>query len=641
MTAIDEIKARIDIVDIVSENVQLRRSGKNFTGFCPFHANTRTPAFVVFPETGTWRCFGECNDGGDIFKFIMKKEGWDFPEALRELALRAGVVLTPQSPEQQVQYEEYDRLQSLLEDVVTFYNHNLKNTIRGESALKYLRSRGLSDQSIEAFGLGYAPKSWEATINYLKSKGYIERELIDAGMVSQNDSGGIYDRFRHRAMIPIRDYRGRMVAFGARVLDPEDIPKYLNSPQTDIFDKGRILFGMDKARREIRSRDQVVIVEGYMGVIAPHQHGYTNVVATMGTALTENHLRMIKRFTRNIVLAMDSDTAGMKATLRGLEVARSTLERQAEVQFDARGLMHQEARLQADIRVTTLPNGMDPDDVVLEDPKAWERLVSAAKPIVVHVMETLAENRDLEDPKTKSEIARQVMPLIADVPSSIERDAYRQRLARLLKVDERSLASPPGGSRTRPFNFRRSKQTQTPTGPASIVDKTTISSDYRRETHILGILLRFPELIYRIDRCLKEQGLETFSAFDFQHTDHQLIYRLIHQSLQQAESEPLHYVLNHLPEEIMSTADQVLSQTETIDPQNERVLEDILRIVIMTRLRSVNQQLDYLRYSQEDIQSQGDLKASQYQSTMGRYQKLLGRLHKAQYRYTNRSLSTK
>jgi DNA primase len=638
MTAIDEIKARLDIVDIVSENVQLKRSGKNYTGFCPFHANTRTPAFVVFQETGTWRCFGECNDGGDIFKYVMKKEGYDFPEALRVLAERAGVELKPQTPQQQAQYEEYDRLRELMEEAVTFYRHNLQNTSAGREALKYLHERGLNDETIEAFGMGYAPKSWDATTNHFKSKGYTVQDLIDAGMVSQRDSGGVYDRFRHRVMIPIRDERGRMAAFGARMLDPDDMPKYLNSPQTDIFDKGHILFGLDKARRAIRLQDQVVIVEGYMGVLAPHQHNYSNVVATMGTALTEDHLRLIKRFTRNIVLAMDSDAAGMKATLRGLEVARQTLDREAEVQFDARGLMRQEARLQADIRVTTLPPGMDPDDVIKNDPQEWERLIATAKPIVFHVMETLAANRDLDDPKTKTEIAQQVMPLIADVPSSIERDAYRQQLARLLKVDERSLLGPASPRKSRSRYSRRRASTQKPQTTAG--SATLFSSAYRRESHVLGVLVRRPELIYHIDRGLKEHGLEPLSAHDFQHTDHQVIYRLIHQSLEQGESEPLNYVLNHLPEEMMSAVDQILADTEKIDPESERVLEDILRTVVIARLQNVNQQLDYLRYAQEDLQAEGDLKASQYQSTMGQYAELLGRLHKAQNTYTNRSLST-
>jgi len=639
MTAIDEIKARLDIVDIITENVQLRRSGKNYTGFCPFHANTRTPAFVVFPETGTWRCFGECNDGGDVFKYVMKRDGLDFPEALREMAQRAGIELKPQTPEQQAQYEEYDHLRALLEDAVTFYRHNLLNTAAGDEALAYLNQRGLTDENIEAFGIGYAPKSWDATIQYLQGKGYSENNLLEAGMVSERDSGGVYDRFRHRVIIPIRDERGRMAAFGARILDPEDMPKYLNSPQTNIFDKSRILFGLDKARRMIRTRDQVVIVEGYMGVLAPHPHGYANVVATMGTALTESHLRLIKRFTRNIVLAMDSDAAGMKATLRGLEVARQTLDRETDIQFDARGLLRQEARLRADIRVTTLPPGMDPDDVIKRDPAAWEGLIDSAKPIVVHVMETLAADRDLEDPKTKSEITGQVMPLIADIPSSVERDAYRQQLARLLKVDERSLLSPTSsrGARSRRYRRPDSSQHHKETSQAS----SDRMAGTRRETHILGVLLRYPELIYHIDRGLKEHGLKSFTELDFQHTDHQVIYQLIEESLQQGESEPLNYVLNHLPEGMMNTADRVLSQTEEVDPQNIRVLEDILRLVVITRLRNVNQQLDYMRYAQEDLQAQGDLKASQYQSTMGQYAELLGRLHKAQNTYTNRSLSTK
>jgi DNA primase len=231
------------------------------------------------------------------------------------------------------------------------------------------------------------------------------------------------------------------------------------------------------------------------------------------------------------------------------------------------------------------------------------------------------------------------MPLIADIPSSIERDAYRQQLARLLKVDERTLVGPAANRRSSSRRYARPETVKSL--PESHQTRSPVTSDYRRETHILGVLVRYPELIYHIDRGLKEDGLDPFSAFDFQHTDHQIIYRQIHQSLQQGDSEPLNYVLNHLPEEMMNTADQVLRQTEEVDPQNERVLVDILRIVVITRMRNVNQQLDYLRYAQEELQAQGDLKASQYQSTMGQYLKLLGRLHKAHNKYTNRSSSTR
>jgi len=637
MSTIEEIKARIDIVDLVSETVELRRSGRNYSGFCPFHSNTRTPAFAVWPETGTWRCFGECNDGGDIFKFVMKKEGWDFPEAMRVLAERAGVDLRPPTPEEQEQSEENERLRVLLEDAVTFYRHNLLNTPHGKAALDYLHRRGLSDETIEAFGLGYAPDSWDAASIHFRSKGYLDEELVDAGLASARDSGGIYDRFRSRVVLPIRDERGRMAGFGARTLDPEGLPKYLNSPQTELFDKSNILFGLDRARREIRAKDQVVIVEGYMGVLSPHQHGFTNVVATMGTALTEQHLRLIKRFTRRIILAMDSDAAGVNATLRGLEVARQTLEREGEFRFDARGLLRFEGRLQADIRVTTLPQGMDPDDVVNRDPAEWEKLVEAAKPVVIHVMETLAAGRDIEDPKTKTEIASQVLPLIEDIPNAIERDTYRQRLARLLRVDERSLLSI---RQFRPVRRRprRSVVPEEPTQP-TVPAPDVVSATNKREVHVLGALIRSPDLIYRINRYLQEDGLPRLSEQDFETTDHQILINLLIQALDQNDIEPLDHVLNHLSDPLMNPTDAILQQTEDIKPDEEDILQDILRALVMLRERQISQQLDHLGFLIQSAQENGDLKAVEYQDTMLKYATLRGRLHVAKNRYTRQALS--
>ncbi len=253
MSVIDEIKTRIDIVDMVSETVQLRRAGKNYTGFCPFHPNQRTPAFVVFPETGTWRCFGQCNEGGDVFRFVMKKENWDFSEALHFLAERAGVQLKPLSDEQQITAEEHDLLRNILEEAVIFFHNNLMNSSSGKAARNYImEKRGLRQETLESFGLGFAPHSWNATLSYLLSKGYSIEDIRDAGMVSERESAStqkdpnqaeaehFYDRFRNRIMIPIRDMRGRMAGFGARILDPDDIPKFLNSPQTSIFDKSHL-----------------------------------------------------------------------------------------------------------------------------------------------------------------------------------------------------------------------------------------------------------------------------------------------------------------------------------------------------------------------------------------------------------------
>ncbi len=447
MSQIDDIKSRIDIVDLIGETVKLRRTGKNYSGLCPFH-NEKTPSFIVSPDRQTWRCFGQCNEGGDIFRFVMKKEGWDFKEALRALAERAGVKLEAYKAEQPEEKEVHERLRGLLEEAATFYRHHL-STPAGKFALDYIHEkRHLGDATIETFGLGYAPQGWDGALSHFTGKGYTEQELLEAGLIivheEQRDAGApeprrMFDRFRNRLMIPIRDEMGRMAGFGARILDPNDYPKFMNSPETPLFSKSRLLYGLDRARKPIRAADQAVIVEGYLDVIAVHQAGYENVVSPMGTALTEQQLRLLKRFTRRIVLALDPDAAGQKAVLSGLEAARQSLDHADELRFDARGLLRHEARLQADLRVASMPDGLDPDEIVQRDPQQWKSLIENAQPIVVHVMRTLSAGRDLEDAKVKSEIAGQVLPLIEDLPNPVERDTYRQRLARFLKVDERSL----------------------------------------------------------------------------------------------------------------------------------------------------------------------------------------------------------
>jgi DNA primase len=638
MTAIDEIKARIDIVDLVSETVQLRRSGKSYTGFCPFHQNTRTPSFAVWPESGTWRCFGQCNDGGDIFQFVMKKEGWDFAETLRHLAERAGVELKPISPQQAEQVEEHDRLRLLLEEAVTFYRHQLLNTSPGKQALGYLKGRGLDEQTIEAFGLGYAPQTWQAVYDHFTGKGFSEKDLQEAGLISPRDSGGFYDRFRHRVMFPIRDERGRMAGFGARILNPDDLPKFLNSPQTPVFDKGHLLYGLDRARKAIRTQDQAVIVEGYLDVIALHQHGFTNAVSPMGTALTEMQLRLLKRLTRRIVLALDADTAGEKATLRGLEIARQTLDRESDPIFDARGLVAYEGRLKADIRVTTLPEGMDPDDVVNQDPAEWERILSRAKPIIEHVMATLAAGRDLDDPKVKNEIAQQVLPLIEDVASAIERDTYRQRLARLLRVDERSLLPDGGraGSSWRPARGRRGVRTRPDHAVPALLVK---DASQALEAYCLGILLRRPDLIDSVDRHLQSARLGRLTSHDFQYSQHQAIFNLLVESLGQDVTEPLHYVLNGLSQSLMDSAEALLASTDKMDPKDNRVLDDLMRTVLDLRRRDINLRIEQLRFLMEEEQESGDLRASSYAGTMQQW--VLGRqlLDKALGLYTGRQAS--
>lgn len=611
MSATDEIKARVDIVDLISESgVKLRKSGRNYTGFCPFHPNKHTPAFVVWPETGTWRCFGECNEGGDIFKFVMKKEGVDFREALTRLAARAGVELPTNRPEPTEQKEAYEHLRKLLEDALIYYAGQLR---QNPAVLTYLREkRRLSDSTIERFGLGYAPNTWDATLTHFRQRGYSEQDLLDAGLASERQTesdptsarASLFDRFRNRIMFPIRDEAGRMAGFGARIVDPDDVPKFLNSPETAIFVKGHLLYGLDRARKPIRSADQAVIVEGYLDVIALHQAGYENVVSPMGTALTEEQLRLLKRFTRKIVLALDPDTAGQKAVLRGLEAARQAMDREEELGFDARGLLRHEARLQADLRVAAMPDGLDPDEIVTRSPDEWKGLIENAKPIIEHVMQALALGRDLNDRSVATDISAQVLPLIQDLARPEEREFYTQKLARFLRIDERAFI---GTQAPKPRRRTARKEPAAEESQASAgLRNTLVTSNRKVEVHILSWLFRNPELLYRVDRLLQQMGLATLAAEDFQYTEHQVLFGLIRQALEQDETDHHDFVASALPDSLKGLAQDLMMQSENEKIRDGKVVEDLLRSI--KRLREVvagEKRLQY-RYLQEEAEQNGD-----------------------------------
>ena len=626
MSVTDEIKSRVDIVDLVSEaGVKLRHAGRNYTGLCPFHDNKKTPAFVVWPESGTWRCFGQCNEGGDIFKFVMKRENLDFKEALNKLALRAGVEIPAYIKDTPEQREAFENLRKLLEDALLFYRrHLLANT----TLLDYLHSqRGLIDSSIETFGLGYAPNSWDSALVYFTQRGYTERDLFDAGLISERDSGGYYDRFRNRLMIPIRDENGKMAGFGARIIDPNDVPKFLNSPETPIFSKGRLLYGLDRARKPIRTADQAVIVEGYLDVIALHQAGFENVVSPMGTALTEDQMRLLKRFTRKIILALDPDTAGQKAILRGLDAARSAMDREGELGFNAKGLLRSEARLQADLRVVSIPDDLDPDEIVARDKNEWAGLIEKAKPIVTHVMETLAAGQNLSDPKVKNQIAAQVIPLIEDLPSALERDTYRQQLARMLRVDERALV----GMKPQVPRVRREKRLQTAQKQA--VEKSrvavSVSSTKKVEAYIIGVLFEKPDLLYRLDRFLQQYGLIPLTAHDFEYTDHQMLFGLIREALEQDKTEHHEFVVDGVPESLQGLSRELAAQAEKLERADEKLLEELLRGVIKLRRVAAGENLNQLRFLQEEAHQGGDLRAASYQDLVLQHTRLLRDLDQA------------
>ncbi len=634
MSTLDEIKAKIDIVDLVSEaGVKLRHAGKNYTGFCPFHDNKHTPAFVVWPESGTWRCFGQCNEGGDIFKFVMKREGLDFKDAMKKLALRAGVEIQEYQREAPELKEAYEHLRKLLEDAVIFYRTQLFNN---QTILSYLREkRGLTDATIETFGLGYAPSGYDNALKHFTGRGYSQQDLIDSGLLTvresdsqiSNNESRVYDKFRNRIMIPIRDENGKMAGFGARIVDPNDVPKFLNSPETPIFTKGHILYGLDRARKPIRMADQAVIVEGYLDVIALHQAGYENVVSPMGTALTEDQLRLLKRSTKRIVLALDPDAAGQKAVLRGLDAARSAMDREGELGFDARGLLKNEARLQADLRVATMPDDLDPDEIVARNKEEWKTLIENAKPIVTHVMESLAAGQNLNDAKVKNQIAAQVLPLIEDLPSPMERDTYRQALSRMLRVDERVLT----GTQAQGPGVRRKPRItgQRPKIESTSVLVSSVSPIFKIEEYCLGVLLRSPEMLYKLDRKLEEFGLSPLAAEDFGYTDHQLLFGVVRQSIEQDEKDHHHFALTHLPEALEGLSKELLARTEAVDTLDDRVLEDLVNRFIDLRRTVAQSNVSQLRFLQEDEQQNGGLNLKMYQEQALQFTRLLQSLDQA------------
>jgi DNA primase len=463
--------------------------------------------------------------------------------------------------------------------------------------LDYLHGRGMKDATLEAFEIGYAPDSWTATQAHLAERGFAARELVEAGLTSEGRDGKPVDRFRRRIVFPIRDARGRLAGFGARAVDPNDQPKFLNSPQTPLFDKGHLLYGLDRARRSIRQEEQAVIVEGYLDVLALHQAGFPNAVSPMGTALTEEQLRLLKRSTRRMVLALDADAAGDQATLRGLDIARQTLDREQDPVFDARGFIRYEGRLNAEIRVVSLPPGKDPDDIVLGDPEAWKSLVREAKPVVEYVLDVLTATRRLDDPKVKAEIAQQLRPLIEDVADPVERDAYLQLLARRLHVDERALAE----ARPAPGRPRRRARP----GAVAPLPLAVAATDPKFERFCLGLMLRDPELLYRVDRRFAALGLERLGADDFSGTERQVVFQAVRASLQQDDDEPQQHWRSALDTALLETAEAMVEAAGRVEAEEDKLAAEAEAHSLRLRRRHLESEVTQLRFQLQAAQDEG------------------------------------
>ena len=410
MSSVDQIKDKLSIEEVVSSYIKLERAGKNFKARCPFH-NEKTPSFMVSPDRGTYHCFG-CSRGGDIFSFVEEFEGTDFKGALKVLAARAGVELTPIDPKKK---NERDRLFGALEAATTFFEHRLR---KSETAQNYLTERGLQEKTVQEWRLGFIPDEWRLLKTHLEKQGYTETELIKVGLIKKSPKGGeSYDTFRGRIMFPIFDSTGRVVGFSGRVFESDSEAKYLNSPEGPLFDKSRILYGLHQAKTEIRKYNFCILVEGQMDVLAAHQAGFANTVAIQGTAMTPEHAALLNRLTDNIVIALDADDAGVASA------AKSTLQ----------GLVRA-----MDVKVARLPKGSDPADLIQQAPESWKESVRKASHIVEFLTNIIREDEsDLR--KQKLRIRREVLPYIAHMDNKMDQAHFLTYLSRITEVPESAL----------------------------------------------------------------------------------------------------------------------------------------------------------------------------------------------------------
>ena len=414
-STLEEILSRVDIVELISGYIPLKRVGRSYKALCPFH-HEKTPSFIVNPDKQIFHCFG-CSAGGNAFGFLMQHERLEFPEAIEALAKRTGVIIHEASAAERKTQNLSEQLYKINEAAAHFYSDQL-HAPEGEPALKYLLKRGLTKETIQRFKIGYAQDKWDGLLNYLRGKGFGLDLIEKSGLIIAKDNGGYYDRFRKRILIPIHDTKGRTVAFGARVLD-NSLPKYINSPETPVYSKSKVLFGLDLNNEEIRLKDLAVIVEGYFDLIFPYQAGVKNITASCGTALTQEQIRLLKRYSRNVVLVYDSDNAGQMATLRSIDT------------LIEEGLNVMAARL---------PEGYDPDSFARRfGPEGFQKLITEAKDIFDYKLEFLKSKYAPLTIPNKSRAASEMLSLISKFNNTVAKSAYIKKLAEELSLDENSL----------------------------------------------------------------------------------------------------------------------------------------------------------------------------------------------------------
>jgi DNA primase len=475
MTVVDDVKSRLDIIEVVSARVPLQRSGRSYKANCPFHQE-KTPSFHVFPDRQSWRCFGACATGGDALSFVMRAENLEFGEALRQLAQQTGVALP-----QRGQGPRDDAAVKINEAACAFFQRTLASA-QGASAREYLQQRGLDKQAAEKFEVGLSPADGDSLKNHLTWLGHSPDLLVSAGVVRTGDDGLYRDLFRGRLMFPIRDAHGNLVGFGARSLDGSE-PKYLNTPQGPLFDKSRLLYAMHLARTDVR-KDGAVIVEGYMDAIAAHQAGFKNVVAQMGTALTEHQVAEIRRLTGTMTMALDQDAAGQAATLRSLDVILESFRTKAVKRHGPDGSPQ---GADPDPRIIVMPPGQDPDEVIHRSPNDWSKLVDSAIAAITFRIDSAIENGDTSTPQGKAQIVSEVTSHIHCLGEGFQQgnavEYLAQKLGATINTVKAALSRPSVARRA-----RRPEQRPAAASPFAKLDHDPM------EEYCLQLVLGHPEM---------------------------------------------------------------------------------------------------------------------------------------------------
>jgi DNA primase len=566
---IDEIRNGTDIVDVISEHITLKKQGRNYVGLCPFHPE-KTPSFSVSPEKQIFYCFG-CGVGGDVFSFLMKKENISFPEALSLAAERIGLSLDKQKG-------AYDGYLTTLKDrkkkfganrqAALYYHNCLVNNKKGEPALKYFETRGLTLQTIKSFGLGFALPDWEGLKRHLLNNGYSEQFLIDIGLLTKTKKGSC-DRFYNRVMFPILDTQSRVIGFGGRVLD-KSLPKYLNSPETRIFSKRKNLYGLNFAKDYTRN-DGLIIVEGYMDVIALHQYGIKNAVASLGTSLTSEQAKLIKKFTNEVIIAYDADTAGQSATIRGLDILK------------AAGL---------NVKVLELTAGDDPDEFIRREGKdAFLTLVKNSQPLVDYKIKIHEKNTDFSTLQGRISFMSRVLPILEQIQNEIEKDAYIKRLSARLKIAEEpiriELSKISTNKQTKHISTK--KRNNIRNNRKDVVEPAFLKA----EKALLNFAISNKNLYLKINRDL--------SASDFIDETNSSIFRMIDRIYKEKDKIQPYELIDHTDESTASVITEVLNRNYDMEAP-DKIIDDCLKQIKVSKIRKKMEEIKAQLKTLEDTE---------------------------------------